>query len=174
MNARSPPFAAERFKFYGTTVNGIPQQSDRWKRAVSNTSAALGDAVGKLYVKAYFPPEAKAKIQAMVKNIIAAFGRRIDNLSWMSPVKVRRIAIGGSRRMAVWDDLNREEKLKIYDSGISFQQEELPVLADLGPHAPWLATIAPVSAPTLNITLFGQALAVKSAIEHIHRAPHLP
>jgi predicted dehydrogenase len=46
------------------------------------------------------------------------------NLSWMSPIKVRRIAIGGSRRMAVWDDLNREEKLKIYDSGISFQQEE--------------------------------------------------
>ena len=46
------------------------------------------------------------------------------NLSWMSPVKVRRIAIGGSKRMAVWDDLNREERLKIYDSGISFQHEE--------------------------------------------------
>jgi putative endopeptidase len=79
------PFAAERFKFYSTTVNGIPQQADRWKRAVNNTSAALGDAVGKLYVKRYFPPEAKAKIQAMVKNIIAAFGRRIDNLTWMTP-----------------------------------------------------------------------------------------
>jgi putative endopeptidase len=79
------PFATELFKFYGTTVNGIPQQSDRWKRAVSNTNAALGDAVGKLYVKQYFPPEAKAKIQAMVKNIIAAFGRRIDNLTWMTP-----------------------------------------------------------------------------------------
>ena len=46
------------------------------------------------------------------------------NLSWMSPVKVRRIAIGGSKRMVVWDDLNREEKLKIYDSGVSFQREE--------------------------------------------------
>jgi putative endopeptidase len=79
------PFATERFKFYATTLNGIPQQSDRWKRAVGNTSAALGDAVGKLYVKKYFPPEAKAKIQAMVKNIIAAFGRRIDNLTWMTP-----------------------------------------------------------------------------------------
>jgi len=79
------PFATELFKFYGTTVNGIPQQSDRWKRAVNNTNAALGDAVGKLYVKQYFPPEAKAKIQAMVKNIIAAFGKRIDNLTWMTP-----------------------------------------------------------------------------------------
>lgn len=79
------PFAAERFKFYSTTVNGIPQQSERWKRAVNNTSAALGDAVGELYVKQYFPPEAKAKIQSMVRNIVAAFGKRIDNLTWMSP-----------------------------------------------------------------------------------------
>jgi putative endopeptidase len=78
-------FAAERFKFYGTTLNGIPQQSERWKRAVNNTSAALGDAVGQLYVKQYFPPEAKAKIQTMVRNIVAAFGKRIDNLSWMTP-----------------------------------------------------------------------------------------
>ena len=79
------PFAAERFKFYSTTLNGIPQQSARSKRAVNNTSAALGDAVGKLYVKQYFPPEAKAKIQTMVRNIVAAFGRRIDNLTWMTP-----------------------------------------------------------------------------------------
>jgi putative endopeptidase len=78
-------FATERFKFYSTTLNGIPQQSDRWKRAVNNTSADLGDVVGKLYVKQYFPPDAKAKIQAMVKNIVAAFGKRIDNLTWMTP-----------------------------------------------------------------------------------------
>jgi len=78
-------FASERFKFYSTTLNGIPQQSERWKRAVNNTSADLGDVVGKLYVKQYFPPDAKAKIQAMVKNIVAAFGKRIDNLTWMTP-----------------------------------------------------------------------------------------
>lgn len=41
------------------------------------------------------------------------------NLSWMSPVKVRRVAVGGSDRMVVWDDLNRDEPLKIYDSGIT-------------------------------------------------------
>ena len=45
------------------------------------------------------------------------------NLSWMSPVKVRRIAIGGSIQMAVWDDLNSEEPLKLYNSGIDFRQE---------------------------------------------------
>jgi putative endopeptidase len=79
-------FADESFRFYGTMLSGVPQQRERGKRAVEATSDALGDAVGKLYVKNYFPPEAKATAQAMVKNIIAAFGRRIDRLDWMSPV----------------------------------------------------------------------------------------
>jgi predicted dehydrogenase len=46
------------------------------------------------------------------------------HLSWMSPVKVRRIAVGGSNQMAVWDDLNQNEKLKLYDSGIEIQPED--------------------------------------------------
>lgn len=45
------------------------------------------------------------------------------NLSWMSPVKVRRVAVGGSAQMVVWDDLNRDEPLKIYDTGISILPE---------------------------------------------------
>jgi len=45
------------------------------------------------------------------------------NLSWMSPVKIRRVAIGGTRKMLIWDDLNPEEKIKIYNSGIEFQPE---------------------------------------------------
>jgi len=45
------------------------------------------------------------------------------NLSWMSPVKVRRIAVGGSNQMVVWDDLNHEERIKIYNSGIEFRPE---------------------------------------------------
>jgi putative endopeptidase len=77
-------FDVESFKFYGTVLSGVPQQRERSKRGVSITNAALGDAVGKLYVKRYFPAEAKAKLQAMVKNLIAAFGKRIDNLTWMS------------------------------------------------------------------------------------------
>jgi putative endopeptidase len=79
------PFADESFDFYGRTLSGVPQQRERSKRAVAATSNALGDAVGKLYVRRYFPPEAKAKVQEMVKNIILAFGRRIDRLDWMSP-----------------------------------------------------------------------------------------
>jgi putative endopeptidase len=79
------PFVAELFAFYGKTLTGTPKLSERWKRAVSATNVALGDAVGQMYVKKYFPPEAKAQVQAMVKNIIAAFGHRIDNLDWMAP-----------------------------------------------------------------------------------------
>ena len=78
-------FADERFNFYGRALSGIPQQSERWKRGVRATSNALGDAVGQLYVKHYFSPQAKATVQTMVKNIVVAFGHRIDNLEWMSP-----------------------------------------------------------------------------------------
>jgi predicted dehydrogenase len=46
------------------------------------------------------------------------------NLSWMSPMKVRRTAIGGSRRMVIWDDLNRDEPVRVYDAGIQIQPEE--------------------------------------------------
>jgi putative endopeptidase len=78
-------FAEEQFRFYGTALTGALKPRDRWKRAVTATSVALGDEVGQLYVAKYFPAQAKAEAQAMVKNIIAAFGRRIDALSWMSP-----------------------------------------------------------------------------------------
>ena len=78
-------FAEESFRFYGTTLTGATKQRDRWKRAVSATSGALGDAVGKIYVQRYFPPRAKAEAQEMVRNIVAAFRGRIDRLEWMSP-----------------------------------------------------------------------------------------
>jgi putative endopeptidase len=80
----SKALADEYFAFHGTTLSGTPQQRERWKRAVDATNSALGEAVGQVYVKNYFPREAKAKVQAMVENIKAAFGRRIDALQWMS------------------------------------------------------------------------------------------
>jgi putative endopeptidase len=78
-------FADESFNFYRKELFGVPQQRARQQRAVNATSNALGDIVGKLYVKKYFPPKAKAEIQTLVKNIVAAFGKRIDALTWMSP-----------------------------------------------------------------------------------------
>ena len=78
-------FGEESFAFYGTVLQGTPKRRDRWKRAVDATGGALGEAVGQLYVRKYFPPADKARIEAMVKNLIAAFGRRIDALDWMAP-----------------------------------------------------------------------------------------
>ncbi|HEY8148177.1 MAG TPA: M13 family metallopeptidase [Vicinamibacteria bacterium] len=83
-------FGEERFAFHGTVLAGIPQRRDRWKRAVDATSVALGDAVGQLYVQKYFPPASKARVEAMVRNIMAAFGRRIDALDWMTPATKAR------------------------------------------------------------------------------------
>jgi putative endopeptidase len=78
-------FVEERFAFYGKVLSGTPQLPERWKRAVASTGGALGDAVGRLYVRRYFPPEAKAKAEAMVRDLKAAFGQRIDSIEWMSP-----------------------------------------------------------------------------------------
>jgi predicted metalloendopeptidase len=77
-------FVDESFRFHRTAVQGVAKQRDRWKRGVDATSDALGEAVGKLYVAKYFSPSEKARAQTMVANILAAFGRRIDQLSWMS------------------------------------------------------------------------------------------
>ncbi|MFO0738799.1 MAG: M13 family metallopeptidase [Labilithrix sp.] len=78
-------FADEAFAFHGKTLSGIPQQRERWKRAVTHTDKAVGEVVGKLYVEKYFPASEKARAEEMVKNIVAAFGKRIDTLDWMSP-----------------------------------------------------------------------------------------
>src|SRR5882672_92634 len=78
-------FVMERFAFYGKTLTGTPQIRDRWKRAISVTNLALGDAIGKLYAARYFAPGEKARAEEMVHNLLAAFSRRIDKLDWMAP-----------------------------------------------------------------------------------------
>ncbi len=77
--------ADERYAFFGKTLSGAPQQRPRWQRGVVIVNRHLGDDVGQLYAQRYFPPEAKAQAQAMVANIIAAFRKRIEALSWMDP-----------------------------------------------------------------------------------------
>jgi len=81
----SKAFVDENFAFQGQALSGTPQLQARWKRGADFTSAALGEAVGKLYVETYFSPADKAQAQALVKNILAAFDARIDRLDWMTP-----------------------------------------------------------------------------------------
>lgn len=83
-------FDQEQFAFYGTVLSGTPQQQDRWKRAVDFTSSALADEVSKVYVARYFPPATKLAADALVKNVLAAMSKRIDQLDWMAPRPRRR------------------------------------------------------------------------------------
>jgi putative endopeptidase len=77
-------FDDERFDFYGRTLNGQLQQRERWKRALTALDAALGEAVGQMYVQRYFPPESKQKVLALVENLRRAYAERMRSLPWMS------------------------------------------------------------------------------------------
>jgi len=76
-------FSDEHFAFFGKVLSGTPEQSPRLRRGVDLVNQYLGDDVGRLYVQRYFPPEAKAQVKTMVANIVAAFHKRIDALTWM-------------------------------------------------------------------------------------------
>ncbi len=78
-------FVDERFNFYGKALSGTPELRPRWQRGMDSTSAALGEAVGKMYVERYFPAATKALAQSMVADLVQAFAKRIDALAWMSP-----------------------------------------------------------------------------------------
>ena len=83
--ATSKALADERFAFFGTTLSGATQQRPRDFRADALVSATLGDPVGQIYAKRFFPPEAKAQVESMVANLIAAFRVRLENITWMAP-----------------------------------------------------------------------------------------
>lgn len=75
----------EHFAFYNTTLSSAGAKPDRESEAIAATNGALGQAVGQIYTRRYFPPEAKAKAQAMVRDLLVAYRGRIAKLTWMSP-----------------------------------------------------------------------------------------
>jgi predicted metalloendopeptidase len=84
-NYLSKAYVDEHFAFYGTTLSGVKEMEPRWKRGVGAVERAMGESLGKLYVAAYFPPERKARMEELVKNLLAAYKQSIDKLDWMSP-----------------------------------------------------------------------------------------
>ncbi len=89
LNAAAPglseKFVAEDFDFRGKTLTGAKEIQPRWKRCVQSTDRVLGEALGQVYVQKYFPPEAKARAQEMVRNLIAALRDDLQTLPWMGP-----------------------------------------------------------------------------------------
>jgi predicted metalloendopeptidase len=111
-------FVEERFAFHGKALSGIPELRPRWQRGMDFTSGALGEAVGKVYVQRYFPAATKAKAQAMVGDLVQAFAKRIDALTWMSPetkakakqkLDTLKVGVGYPDQ---WQDYSRLEVIK--------------------------------------------------------------
>jgi endothelin-converting enzyme/putative endopeptidase len=80
----------ESFDFYGKVLEGQPEQKVRWKRCVSATDDALGEALGQVYVEQRFTPKDKQRTLELTHDVEAAMGRDIEQLSWMSPATKTR------------------------------------------------------------------------------------
>jgi putative endopeptidase len=138
------PFDAERFDFYGRTLNGQKEQRERWKLAVSAVNAALGEAVGQLYVARNFPPEARAQMLALVENLRTAYEQRIRQLPWMS-AGTKKVAL---QKLATfrpkigypvkWRDYSNLE----IGSGDAFGNDERAALFE------WRRKVARINQPT--------------------------
>jgi endothelin-converting enzyme/putative endopeptidase len=83
-DALSKDFVEQNFAFNGKYLTGATEMKPRWKRCAEAADNQLGEALGKKYVEKYFPPEAKARMQTLVKNILLAMGDTIRDLDWMS------------------------------------------------------------------------------------------
>jgi predicted metalloendopeptidase len=83
--ALSAQFADLEFDFHEKTLNGVPEQRPRWRRAVDSMDGNMGELIGRMFVEAHFGPEAKARMLELVGNLLKSFDSSIDGLEWMSP-----------------------------------------------------------------------------------------
>ena len=93
-------FDQAHFAFYGTAVRGQPEDRARWKRGVSLVSGAVGEDLGQAYVAQHFPPERKARLDALVNNLLAAYRQSMSTLTWLSP-DTRQQALAKLSRLSV-------------------------------------------------------------------------
>jgi endothelin-converting enzyme/putative endopeptidase len=76
-------FDDARFDFYSRTLNDIPQQRERWKRAVQLVNGAMGEAVGQAYIARHYPPESERQMAELIENLRAAYAEKINHAAWM-------------------------------------------------------------------------------------------
>jgi len=177
IRARAPwltdDVVAADFDFYGRLLTGAEQIRDRWKRGVSLVEALMGDAVGKLYVQRHFPPEAKARIDALVENLEAAYRLSITGLDWMTPqTRERALAKLGKFTAKVgyptkWRDYSalviaRDDLYGNYRRGYAVNHDrELAKLGGPVDHDEWFMTPQTVNAyynPGMNEIVFPAAI----------------
>jgi putative endopeptidase len=164
---------AEDFAFYGRALTGAEQIRERWKRGVSLVESMLGDAVGKLYVQRHFPPEAKARIDALVTNLREAYRVSINNLDWMTPQTRQRALVKLDKFTAKvayppkWRDysklvIDRDDLYGNYRRGYSVNYDrELAKLGGPVDRDEWFMTPQTVNAyynPGMNEIVFPAAI----------------
>jgi predicted metalloendopeptidase len=167
------PLYRESFAFFGPVLSGAQKPRDRWKRAVTATNNALGFGVGRLYAARYFLPAEKARAQAMVTNLIAAFRDRIDHLDWMAPatkqeakakLAVLKVGVGYPDRWPAYSGLEvvKDDAYGNQERAQLFQYRQ--ALARLGQpvdRAEWVMTPQTVNAvnlPAMNALNFPAAI----------------
>jgi putative endopeptidase len=114
------------WEFYSKTLRGAKKQRPRDESALGTLNSTIGEALGKLYVEKKFPPEAKAKAEKMIGNVMKAYEGRINNLDWMTPeTKVK--AIEKLNKMTVkigypdkWKDYTNLEVIGVDQNGSYF------------------------------------------------------
>jgi putative endopeptidase len=163
----------EDFAFYGRMLTGAEEIRDRWKRGVALVENLLGDAVGKLYVQRHFPPDAKARVDALVKNLLEAYRTSITNLDWMTP-QTRERALAKLDRFTAkigypvrWRDysalvIDRDDLYGNYQRGYAVNYDrELAKLGGPVDRDEWFMTPQTVNAyynPGMNEIVFPAAI----------------
>jgi predicted metalloendopeptidase len=166
-------FVQEHFAFYGKALTGTPQMRERWQRGADFTSAALGEEVGKLYVERFFPPQVKARVQAMADDLKKAFGNRIDSLTWMSAAtkarakeKLTTLIVGvgypdrwsddASLRIVKGDALGNLQRASLFE----YQRQLAKLHQPVDRHEWWMTpqTVDAVNLPLQNALNFPAAI----------------
>ena len=96
----SKAYVDESFAFFGTTLQGIPQNQPRWRRGVALVDQEIGQGIGRLYVQKYFSEQSKRTAERLVRNLLEAFQQDIASLAWMSP-ETRTEALRKLSRIAI-------------------------------------------------------------------------
>jgi putative endopeptidase len=168
-------FGAESFAFFAKEMRGVPVIAPRFRRAIDDTNYAMGEAVGHAYVSRYFPPSSKKAIEEMVKNIDAAFAKRIDALNWMSPAtkakakeKLGTLFVGigypdkfrdeSGLSIVKGDAFGNRERAEIYNYRMNVAKLGRPV--DRGEWAMYPQEVNAVNLPVRNALNFPAAILV--------------